>query len=103
GETYSNHGVRLDYPANWEISEQVRDGELTVTVASPGTAFGSLSLYFDKPDPDDVMETVLAAFREEYPDLGAYPVRDRVCDTETLAQDIEFVCWELLNSAWARI
>lgn len=102
-ETFSNHGVRFDYPGDWEISEQARDGERSVTVSSPGTAFWSLSLYFDKPDPEEVMETALAAFREEYPELDAYPGRDRVCDQQTLAQDIEFVCWDLLNSAWVRV
>lgn len=101
-ETYSDHGVQFSYPADWELSEEKRDDETEITVASPNTAFWSLTLFYDRPEPEYVMETVLNAFREEYPELDVYESKARVCGKKAVARDIEFVCWELLNSAWAR-
>ena len=102
-EIYENHGVRFSYPANWEVSEQGQPGELSITVSSPHTAFWTLSLFLEGPDPEGIMEAVLDAFREEYDELDIYEVKATLCDQEALARDIEFVCLELLNSAWARV
>ena len=102
-ETFAAHGVQFRYPVGWEVSEQTRDGEWTVTVSSPHTSFWTLCLYDDRPDPESVLEAVLAAFREEYSEIDVYLAQARVCARTTLAVDIEFVCWELLNSAWARV
>lgn len=102
-EVFSAHGVRFMYPRDWEFSEQSRAGELSVTVSSPGTSFWTLSLFFDRPDPRSIMEAVLDAFRDEYSELDVYPAEVRLCGRKTLARDIDFVCLELLNSAWARV
>lgn len=102
-EIYENLGVRFSYPAHWEITEEEQPGQFSVTASSPHTAFWTLTLFFDGPDPESVMETVLDAFREEYDELDIYSAQAVLCDQEALARDIEFVCLELLNSAWARV
>jgi hypothetical protein len=101
-ETFAAHGVRFAYPSEWELSEQNRDGELSITVSSPHTSFWTLSLFFDRPEPADIIEAVLDAFRDEYSELDVYPSQVKLCHRQTVARDIEFVCLELLNSAWAR-
>lgn len=99
---FVNHGVTFKYPPEWELSEQSKLGEVSITVSSPRTAFWTLTLFYDRPEPQEIIETVLAAFHEEYDEMDDYPARARLCQHKTVARDIEFVCLELLNSAWAR-
>lgn len=102
-ETYTGHGVQFDYPADWELDEQHGQDQVVLTVSSPQTAFWTLVLHFDQPDPQAVLDTVLAAFREEYAEIDVYPSEARLQDEPTLSRDVEFVCHDLLNSAWVRI
>lgn len=99
---YAEHGVRFVYPQNWELTEQ-RDGvEISISLSSPQTSFWILTLFLDRPDPRRVIEAALDAFRQEYTELDVYSVKARLCGKSTVARDIEFVCLELLNSAWLR-
>jgi hypothetical protein len=100
--TYQFHGVKFRYPSDWEITEQQMDEQLSITVSSPLTAFWTLSLFPDCPEPDDVVETVLAAFQEEYSEMDDYPSKDRVGKRPTIARDIDFVCLDVLNLARVR-
>jgi len=102
-ETYAGHGLQFRYPAEWELDEQHGDDQVALTLSSPQTAFWTLVLHFDQPDPRVVLETVLKAFRDEYPELDIYPSEERLQDQPTLARDIDFVCHDLLNSAWVRV
>lgn len=99
---FANHGVRFSYPKDWEVSEQSKAGERSITVSSAKTAFWTLTLFYDRPEPQEIIDTVLAAFHEEYDEMDDYAARVRLCNRKTVARDIEFVCLELLNSAWAR-
>jgi hypothetical protein len=100
--TFQQHGFEFRYPGFWEISEHSGDSEFNVTVSSPGTSFWSLSLYYERPRPEDLIDSALAAFREEYPDLDVYPLESRVCDRPATARDIEFLCFDLVNGAALR-
>ena len=44
----------------------------------------------------------LNAFREEYEELDIYPVAETICHRESIARDLEFVCLEMMNSAFLR-
>lgn len=102
-EIWEGHGLRFAYPETWELEEQSDPGQLALTLTSPRTAFWSLMLYFDSPDPEEVLETILSTFEEEYPELDIYPSDAVIDEAPTLARDIDFVCQELLNSAWVRV
>lgn len=99
---YAEHGLRFSYPQDWELSEQREGDEISITVNSPQTAFWTVTLFLDRPDPKRVMKAALDAFRQEYPELDVYPVKTRVCGQVSLARNLDFVCLELLNSAWLR-
>lgn len=101
-ETYSRHGIRFDYPPEWEVQEQEQDNELLITVSSPATSFWTLGLFFDAPSPEHVLRTVINAFEEDYPELDAYQSQAVICGREAVARDLEFVCLEMLNGAWLR-
>lgn len=101
-EQYEQHGVRFLYPGNWELDEKSGEGEVTISVNSPETSFWSLSLYYERPDPELLVEKAVDAFRDEYAELDQYPAEVRLCRRETAARDVEFVCLELINGAFLR-
>ena len=100
--TYHQHGFEFRYPGFWDLSERNGPDEVTVTVASPGTSFWSLSLFHERPRPEDLMESAVSAFREEYPALDVYPVDARLCGRPAVARDVEFLCLDLVNGASLR-
>ncbi len=100
---YNSHGVRFQYPSDWELSEQREGEQISITVSSPETAFWTLSLFRDCPEPDDIVKAVLDAFHDEYSEMDEYPSRVRVCKRPTVARDIDFVCLEVLNTACVRV
>lgn len=101
-ETYHSHGVRFRYPADWELIEQSQDNELSITVASPETSFWSLTLLSDGPSPERIMDSAVVAFEDEYEELDIYNSEASICDRRSVARDVEFVCLELVNSAFLR-
>lgn len=101
-ELYAAHGVQFRYPAEWEVSEEHEEGQLSITVASPNTSFWTLTLLADCPEPGDIVEAALDAFREEYEEIDVYPSTAQVCQMPTVARDIDFVCLELVNVARIR-
>jgi hypothetical protein len=100
--TYHSHGVRFQYPQDWELSEQQEGEQISITLSSPLTAFWTLTLFPDCPDPGDIVAAALDAFYEEYDELDDYPSKTRLCKRPTVARDVDFVCLELLNSAGIR-
>lgn len=101
-KTYAAHGLRFQYPEGWELSEQQQENELLITVSSPDTSFWTLTLLYDRPEPDEIIESALEVFQDEYEDLDIYDSEAKLCRRETLAKDLEFICFELVNSAFLR-
>jgi len=101
-QLYSAHGVRFRFPAEWQLSEQRTTTGVHITVSSPETSFWSLTLLFDTPRPEDVIESALDAFREEYAELDIYSSEAALCHRRNVACDLEFICFELINSAFLR-
>ena len=101
-ELYHAHGIQFRFPDAWKLSEQAHGPEATITVESPDTSFWSLSLFFDGPPPEQVLETAVAALAQDYDEIDVYPAAARLCDRDSLARDAEFVCFELINSAFLR-
>lgn len=99
---YQSNGVTFRYPSEWELTEEQTDEQLSITVTSPQTAFWTLILFPDCPEPDDVVETVLDAFHEEYPEMDEYPTKARIGRRRTVGRDIDFVCLDVLNLARVR-
>lgn len=101
-QVYAGHGVRFRYPAEWEVSEQREASQVSITVASPHTSFWTVTVLSDRPDPEETVATVLAAFHDEYEEVDVYPAKARLCRRPTVACDLDFVCLELLNVARVR-
>ena len=101
-ETYEGNGIRFRYPAYWELLEQEEGESTSITVASPETSFWSISLFRDSPSPEQVVASAVEAFREEYDEVDVYPSDERMGDRPGVANDVDFVCFELINSAFLR-
>jgi len=99
---YDSNGITFRYPENWILSQQNHENEFTVSVNSPNTAFWSVFLFKDHPNPKHVIETATETLRTEYDEIDLYPTTAKMCERETVARDIEFVCLELINSAFLR-
>ena len=99
---FEGHGIRFEYPEDWILHEQSSPEEITLTVQSPDSSFWSLTLIKDRPDPRRVLDTILDTFREEYSEIDVYPSEVRLGDQPTESCELDFVCHELIGSAFLR-
>lgn len=99
---YEGHGIRFRYPAWWEVSVQEDDECASITVDSPETSSWSVSLFFDGPPPEAVVNSAVEAFREEYDEVDVYPSDASAGERPSVARDVDFVCLELISSAFLR-
>ncbi len=101
-QVYDSHGVRFSYPANWELAEDNFPNEHRITIDNGSTSFWSLTLYFERPTPEQLVESASEAFREEYDEIDFYEAQACLCRGRTIARDVDFVCLEFVNSAFLR-
>jgi len=101
-EEFCGHGVRFRYPELWELAEQANEDGVSMTIAGPGTSFWTLQLFADSPAPENVISQAVEAFQADYEELDFYPLSGELCGRTWCGGDIEFVCLELLNSAFLR-
>ena len=99
---FEGHGIRFEYPDDWILHEQSSPEEITLTVQSPDSSFWSLTLIMDRPDPRRVLDAILDTFREEYTEIDVYPSDVRLADQPTESCELDFVCHELIGSAFLR-
>lgn len=99
---YSKHGIRFKYPSDWTLTEQTNDQEITISTQSDGTSFWTLMLFHSRPDLDEVLDTVVAAFEQDYEDVDVMSVVDSLCGLPSLGRELDFVCYDLVNSASVR-
>ena len=102
-EVYEDHGVRFEYPSDWEL-EVTDDGEVTtVDVQHPGgIAFLLVRIDESCPDPDLVADSAMDAMREEYPDLDVVPVEETLAEHRATGYDVEFFSLDVSNAACIR-
>jgi hypothetical protein len=99
---YSDHGIRFRYPESWELTEEEYERDVVVSVASPDTSFWTLSLLGGGPDPERVICEVVETFRGEYVEIDEYEAETKIQDIDCLARDLQFMQYELINSAFLR-
>ena len=97
---YSAHGIRFRYPDSWTVADESSDEKVAVTVQSEGTAFWTIAVFDDGPSPERVLESAVAAYREDYPEVDIYPTETHAGPHgPVLSRDVEFVCLELIAGA----
>jgi hypothetical protein len=100
---YEDHGVRFEYPSDWEVEVTDEGLEAIVAVQEPGgLAFVLVTIDQSGSDPADVAETALEAMREEYPDLDTVPVLETIGAHGVTGHDVEFFALDIANAASIR-
>jgi hypothetical protein len=100
---YDNHGIRFEYPADWEL-EETEDGSVTtLAVQSPdGLAFALVTVDDSCPAPAEVADEALEAMREEYPGLDAAPALETIGGHPAVGHDVEFISLDMTNTCSIR-
>lgn len=101
-QQFSGLGIRFRYPDEWELSEELGEDEASITVSSPESAFWSVTVMRRRPDPQEVLDTVVEVFREEYDELDVEFGQTALANRQVPAVEIDFVCLELTNTALLR-
>jgi hypothetical protein len=101
--TYRTNGLSFCYPSEWQAQEQREPDRLSVTVAGEGTAFCTVTLLYDRPDPRRVLDAAVQAFRDEYAELDVYGADTQVASRPAVGCDVDFICLELCNTALLRV
>ena len=99
---FDESGIRFQYPENWKLEKEQTEEGWTVQVQSPATAFLMLALREDRPEPQEVVATALAALREEYEDLEAEACVAALAGQPAIGHDIRFFSLDLTNTCWTR-
>lgn len=100
---FQKHGVRFEYPTDWSVTEDATATEVCITVSNDTASFWSLTLFFDRPSAEDVAETVVRAFEDEYESVDVYPTNAEVGSVPAVGADLEFLALDLTNSAYVRV
>jgi hypothetical protein len=100
---YDDHGIRFEYPDDWEV-EVTDDGpRVTASVQSPGgLAFALVTVDEDRPSPAELADEALAALKDEYPTLDAFPALETIDGHKAVGHDVEFTSLDLNNACVIR-
>ncbi len=97
---YSGHGVSFVYPGYWELSEESDGQDVILSVAVDETCFWLLRIIPSCPPAQQVLDSCLQAFREEYEDLESEPAELQISGMDATSARLRFSCVELLNTAF---
>lgn len=103
GELFSDRGISFEHDRGFSVNCEEKPRERIVTVSSKASGFWSLMVFLDRPDPEEVLETVLDSFRDEFKDLDIYDAQEEICGQPALARDLGFFCYDLTNTAEIRV
>lgn len=100
---FKDHGIRFDYPDDWDVEENDDGDVVTIGVTAPdGVAFALVTLDGDRPPPVEVANQALQAMRDEYPALDAEAVRETIGGHPAVGHDVEFLSLDLTNACAIR-
>ncbi|MBX6315122.1 MAG: hypothetical protein IRY99_19765 [Isosphaeraceae bacterium] len=100
---YQDHGIRFEYPPDWEVEVDDDGPRTTVSLHAPGgLAFAMVTIDDDRPAPADLADEALEAMREEYPGLDAAPALETIDGHRAVGHDVEFFSLDLVNACAIR-
>ena len=101
--SYEDHGIRFEYPEDWEVEETGEGDVTTIAVHAPdGLAFALITLDESRPAPAEVADLALQAMGDEYPALDATPALESLGNQCAVGHDVEFLSLDLTNACAIR-
>ncbi len=95
---YEGHGVQFDYPGFWELTEEQDGEDVLLTVSADGSCFWALRILRECPRAEEIVNSCIEAFQEEYDDTEVMDVRGTLALMPAVCREVQFSCFELLNS-----
>jgi hypothetical protein len=100
---FDDHGIRFEYPGDWELEVTDDGSRVTASVQSPGgLAFALVTADEDRPAPAEMADEALAALKDEYPTLDAVPALETIDGHRAVGHDVEFVSLDMNNACAIR-
>ena len=100
---YEKMGIRFLYPDNWTLDESAAvEGERSVAVLSPGSAFWSVGLHEREAEPAELALAALAALESDYQDAESEAVEEQVEGLTMTGFELNFCYLDFTNTAWIR-
>jgi hypothetical protein len=99
---FHQHGIRFQYPENWQLEQDEIESGWFVSVQSPETAIWMLSVRQDEPDPEELVRQSLNDLRESYADLEAEPAHSSLAKYKADGYDVRFFSFDLTNTCSLR-
>jgi hypothetical protein len=99
---FSEDGLSLCYPDDWQIEREPTPEGWTVLLQSPGTAFATISLNREMPTTEEMALTAMEAMKEDYPSLEAESAVDMLAGEMAVGHDIEFFTLDMGTTCWTR-
>src|ERR1051326_1866693 len=100
--TFDETGIHFRFPTNWKIEREENADGWTAMVQSPATAFMMVCLREDMPATENLVDTTLAALKEDYPQLEAAARSETFAGQPAVGHDIEFFSFDFTNTCWTR-
>lgn len=98
--TYNGLDLECIYPDNWQLKEEIIDGEVAgFTIESPDAAFFSLLRYPWTCAPREVLEEALPAMQSEYEQLEANEFDADLGIADSRGLEVNFYCLDFLVTA----
>ena len=100
---FDSHGIRFEYPGEWDLDVTDDGPRITASVQSPGgLAFALVTVDEDRPAPAELADEALAALKDEYPTLDASPALETIDGHKAVGHDVEFISLDLNNACVIR-
>jgi hypothetical protein len=99
---FEERGLRFRYPASWKLEREETEEGWTVSIQSPDTAFILICVREDMPAVEDLAESAVDAFRQEYKDVEVEDCVDQIGGQPALGHEIHFFSFDLTNTCWTR-
>ncbi|GIW90816.1 MAG: hypothetical protein KatS3mg109_1278 [Pirellulaceae bacterium] len=80
---YERHGVRFQYPENWNLIEESTRWPREITLESPSGALWALHVYFPPDSPSRLLQDALKAMQKEYEGIEYSSVTEQLHETAT--------------------
>lgn len=96
-QQYLAGNLRFRYPGFWKLEEFASPEEQSATLLTEDTAFWMASLIRDVDSVEDVLQSALAAFEDEYEDLDIYDLSEDSLPG-WYRQELDFQYQDLISS-----